>query len=83
MSKLNYILSFLILLVTSCGGGDSPKSVAEQMTLLIEEKIDDVIWTINSCWQSDSNELPDFMEEDTNLGAHKQAVTKNMLDFAM
>jgi hypothetical protein len=62
---------------------NGPKSIAKQMTLLIEEKVDDVIWEIKSRRRSDSNELPDFPMQDTDLGAIEQAVTENMLDFAM
>ena len=53
------------------------------MALLIEEKVDNVIWKIRSRRRSDSNELPDLPKEDTDWGAVEQAVTKNMLDFAM
>ena len=51
--------------------------------MLIEEKVDNVIWKIKSHRRSDSNELLDFTKEDTDLGARKQAITENKLDFAM
>ena len=58
------------------------KSIAEQMTLLIEEKVDHVIWEIQSRRRSDSNELPDFQMEDIDVGASKLAITKKMPGFA-
>ena len=42
---------------------NGPKSIAQQMTWLIEESIDKVIWKINNRRRSDSNELPSFTTE--------------------
>ncbi|KAI9779863.1 MAG: hypothetical protein M1839_007176 [Geoglossum umbratile] len=44
---------------------DGPKSVAEQMTRLIEEKVDNVIWEVNHRRRSDSDELLSFTDEKT------------------
>jgi OTT_1508-like deaminase len=48
---------------------DSSKSIAEEMAKSIVDKLDDVIWEIQSGRRSDSNELADIMELDTDLGA--------------
>src|SRR2546423_1732542 len=42
---------------------NSPTSIAQQMTRVIEERIDHVIWKINNRRRSDSNELPSFTTE--------------------
>jgi hypothetical protein len=61
---------------------NGPKSIAPQMTRLIEERVDNVIWKINKRRRSDSNELPSFTDE-ADLGTRKQAITKVMLDRDM
>ena len=48
---------------------DSSKSIAEEMAKSIVDKLDDVIWEIQSGRRSDSNVLADIMELDTDLGA--------------
>ena len=62
---------------------NGPESIAKQMALLIEERVDNVIWEIKSRRRSDSNELPDFTKKEPDLGASKQYITKNKLSFAM
>ena len=42
------------------------KSIANDMAKLIVEKVDDIIWEIQSRRRSDSNELPGFIKEDTD-----------------
>ena len=72
--------------VVSCGrqqlvvGGSSSTSIAQQMTEVIEERIDQVIWTINNRRRSDSNELPSFTTE-VDMEANAQAIHKNKVDF--
>jgi hypothetical protein len=62
---------------------NGPKLIAKQMTQVIQGKVDDVVWKVESRRRSDSNELPDFTKEDTDVEAHKQNVKKNRLDFTM
>jgi hypothetical protein len=57
---------------------NGPEPIAKEMTRLIVEKVDNVIWEIQSRRRSDSNELPDFTKEDTDLGAIKQEITENI-----
>ena len=49
------------------------------MTLLIEQKLDDVIWKIRSRRRPDSNELPNFMKG-MDREATKEAIAET-LDF--
>ena len=62
---------------------NGPKLISEQMTQVIQGKVDNVIWEVKSRRRSDSNELPDFTKEDTDVEACKQAVKKNLLDSFM
>ena len=58
------------------------KSTAKAMTKLIVEKVDDIIWEIESHRRSDSNELPDFMEESIDWTASdQQDLEGRMLDL--
>ena len=59
---------------------NSPTSIAQQMTRVIEERIDHVIWKINNRRRSDSNELPSFTTE-VDMEARAQAMDENMVDF--
>ena len=58
---------------------NGPESIAKQMALLIEERVDNIIWEIMSRRRSDSNELPDFPMEKPDLGATKRAITEDGL----
>jgi len=53
------------------------------MTLLIEQKLDDVIWKIRSRRRSDSNELPNFMKKGMDREATKEAIAETLDFFAM
>jgi hypothetical protein len=58
---------------------NGPESVASQMSRLIEERVDNVIWEINRRRRSDSNELP-LVEKEADLGDSKEEITEAMLD---
>jgi hypothetical protein len=55
---------------------NGPKSITKQMTLLIEEKVDDVIWKIKSRRRSDSNELPDLPKENPDWEPCREGITE-------
>jgi hypothetical protein len=55
---------------------NGPQSISQQMVRLIFERVDNVIWKINTRERSDSNELPSFTKE-ADLGTRNQAITKN------
>ena len=57
---------------------NGPESIAKQMALLIEERVDNIIWEIVSHRRSDSNELPDFPMEESGSEASEQAVTQDL-----
>jgi hypothetical protein len=48
------------------------ESIANQMAKVIVGKLDNIIWEIESHRRSDSNELPQLMEVDTDSGARDQ-----------
>jgi len=50
---------------------NSAKSIANEMAKLIVEKVDDIIWEIQSRRRSDSNELPGFMEDTDQLPSYQ------------
>jgi hypothetical protein len=55
---------------------NGPKSTAKQMTLLIEEQVDDIIWKIKSRRRSDSNELPGLPKKNTDWETRKRAIAE-------
>ena len=58
------------------------KSIAKEMAKSIVEKVDNIIWEIESHRRSDSNELPDFMEEVMDWTASdQQDLEERMLDL--
>ena len=59
---------------------NGPKSIARQMTRLIEESIDKVIWKINNRRRSDSNELPSFTTG-ADVEARGRDIDENMVYF--
>ena len=62
---------------------NGPKSTGKQMARLIEMRVDEVIWKIQSRRQSDSNELPDFTKGEADLEAPKKYIREKMFDYNM
>jgi hypothetical protein len=57
-----------------------PMSATQQMIRVIEDKVDNVIWTIDRNRRSDSNKLPSFQKK-VKVGARAPAMEQHMVDF--
>jgi hypothetical protein len=53
---------------------NGPKSAGKQMARLIEMRVDEIIWKIQSRWRSGSNELPDFTKGEADLEAPEKYI---------
>jgi hypothetical protein len=61
---------------------NGPKSTGKQMARLIEMRVDEVIWKIQSRRRSNSNELPDFTKGEADLEPEED-IREIMFDYNM
>ena len=57
---------------------NGPKLIAKEMAKSIVEKVDNIIWEIESRRRSDSNELPDLPKKNTDWETRKRAITEKL-----
>jgi hypothetical protein len=61
---------------------NGPEIVAKRMAKSVEQRIDNIIWKIQSRCRSDSNELPDLAKE-PDLEAQEETIDYELIDYLL